>query len=213
MALMMDLGMMAFLLMEEMCGSLLQKQMMKSRITGDSNLVLLSILEAMSFRAAGHGRVAMNCHTCAIDSIAFLPMLLLFLLTGISIILTPTKDLLLHPWKLCFKVGPWELLGSVDNTISQQMEGFKQGQESLWNHVFICIGQHVKVTFHVRDLPGSPFLLSSEVIKVHHVPTPMHGIHPMQDCKDHGNEKGSMDLSEMIVPWVPCPTCHGNSQL
>jgi hypothetical protein len=88
---------------------------------------LINLGREMPFHAAGHGRVAMNCHTCAIDSITFLPMLLLFLLTGISIILTPTKGLLLHPWKLYFKVGPWELLGSVDNTISQQMKGFKQG--------------------------------------------------------------------------------------
>jgi hypothetical protein len=33
----------------------------------------------------------------------------------------------------------------------------------------------------------------------------------MQDCKDRGHEKASMDLSGMIVPWVPCPTCHGNN--
>ena len=57
------------------------------------------------------------------------------------------------------------------------------------------------------------FFFPGELIKVHRLPTPMRGIHPLQDCKDRGNEKGSMDLSRMIVPWVPCPTCHGNSQL
>jgi hypothetical protein len=45
------------------------------------------------------------------------------------------------------------------------MDGIHQGREFLGNRVLVRVGERVEVKFHVRALPGSPFLLSGEVSK------------------------------------------------
>lgn len=86
-----------------------------------------------------------------------------------------------------------------------------QRRSFLLNRIVPLKGQRVEVHFMVEGLPIKNFLLSGEVIQIHPAPSPMAGARPMQDCKDRGLGKGSMDLSRMLVPWKPCPLCHGTN--
>ena len=86
--------------------------------------------------------------------------------TGLSIMSTTTTDLL-RPWKRCFEARLVETFEQVSTTPFLDKWRAIQGREFLRNRVLVRVGQRVEVTFKVRDLPGSPFLLSGEVIRVH----------------------------------------------